>query len=82
MVALEWTDNSTLVVVIQWPSFFWKIGNHIAFQKDSIIPPPPPEFHYTAGHSVFNSVTRYLEQRADLSDKNSPKINDSVVCQI
>jgi hypothetical protein len=42
MVTLEWTDSQTLVVVFQWPSLFWKIGNHIAFQKDSST---PPEFH-------------------------------------
>ena len=76
MVSLEWTDCYTLHVTIRWPSFFWKIGNHIAFQKDSTT---PTEFHFTDGHSVFNSVMRYLEQRADLTDENNPKINDIVI---
>ena len=76
MVTLEWTDKHTLRVTIRWPSFFWKIGNHIAFQKDSTT---PATFHFTQGHQVFNSVMRYLEQRADLTDENNPKINDVVV---
>jgi hypothetical protein len=73
MIALEWTDDYTLRVTIKWPSFFWKIGNHIAFQKESTT---PAEFHFTEGHSVFNSVMRYLEQRADLTDEKNPKIID------
>jgi hypothetical protein len=76
MITLEWTDCHTLYVTIRCPSFFWKIGNHIAFQKDSTT---PTEFHFTDGHYVFNYVMRYLEQRADLTDQNNPKINDIVI---
>jgi hypothetical protein len=76
MVTLEWTDEYTLVVTIQWPSFFWKIGNHVSFQKGSTT---PTEFHFSEDHTVFNSVARYLEQRADLSDENNPKVFDKIV---
>jgi hypothetical protein len=76
MVTLEWTDECTLVITIQWPSFFWKIGNHVSFQKGSTT---PAEFHFAEDHTVFNSVARYLEQRADLSDENNPKVFDKIV---
>jgi hypothetical protein len=76
MVTLEWIDDRTLRVTIQWPSFFWKIGNHVAFQKDS---KTPAEFHFTSGHTVFNSVMRYLEQRADFSDEKNPKVYDHII---
>jgi hypothetical protein len=76
MVTLEWTDECTLVVTIQWPSFFWKIGDHVSFQKGSTA---PAEFHFAEDHMVFNSVSRYLEQRADLSDENNPKVFDKIV---
>jgi hypothetical protein len=76
MVSLEWTDECTLVITIQWPSFFWKIGNHVSFQKGSTT---PAEFHFAEDHMVFNSVARYLEQRADLSDEDNPKVFDKIV---
>jgi hypothetical protein len=76
MVTLEWTDNQTLVVTIQWPSFFWKIGDHISFQKGSTA---PVEFLFPEDHIVFNSVARYLQQRADLTDENRPKVYDKIV---
>jgi hypothetical protein len=76
MVTLEWTDEYTLVVTIQWPSFFSKIGDHVSFQKGST---DPAEFHSSDDHMVFNSVARYLEQRADLSDENNPKVIYKIV---
>jgi hypothetical protein len=76
MVTLEWTDNQTLVVTIQWPSFFWKIGDHVSFQKGSSA---PVEFLFPEDHIVFNSVARYLQQRADLTDENHPKVYDKIV---
>jgi hypothetical protein len=76
MVTLEWTDDCTLVLTIKWPSFFWKIGNHVQFQKDSTA---PAEFHFPEDHIVFNSVARYLEKRADLTDEQHPKVFDKIV---
>ena len=76
MVTLEWTDDRTLVLTIKWPSFFWKIGSHVQFQKDSTA---PAEFHFPEDHIVFNSVARYLEQRADLTDEQDPKVFDKIV---
>ena len=76
MVTLEWTDDRTLVLTIKWPSFFWKIGNHVQFQKDSTA---PAEFHFPEDHIVFNSVARYLEKRADLTDEQDPKVFDKIV---
>jgi hypothetical protein len=76
MVTLEWTDEYTLVVTIQWPSFLWKIGDHVSFQKGSTA---PAEFHFSDDHMVFNSVAPYLEQRADLSDGTNPKVFDKIV---
>jgi hypothetical protein len=76
MVSLEWSDVYTLVITIQWPSFFWKIGDHVSFQKGSSA---PTEFHFSEDHNVFNSVARYLQKRADLSDEDNPKVFDKIV---
>lgn len=75
MISLAWTDDTTLELVIRWPTFFSVMRNHVGLQDDGA----EEKFKFEKDGKAFKSVHKYLRKRAERSDGSKPFFFDKWV---